>query len=46
MQDWKERGGAAMDFIPGAINPSDGLTKPLGWVLHDRHARRIMGHYA
>jgi hypothetical protein len=30
------------------INPeptSDDLTKPLGWVLHSRHCRRIMGHY-
>ena len=45
IQDWKERGDIVMDFIPGVINPSDDLTKPLGWVLHDRHARRIMGHY-
>lgn len=34
-----------MKFIPGVINSSDGLTKPLGWVLHSRHARRGMGHY-
>ena len=23
----------------------DGLTKVLGWVLHSRHARRMMGHF-
>jgi len=32
-----------MEFISGVINPSNDLTKPLGWVLHDRHAHRIMG---
>jgi len=45
IQDWKESGTIVMEFISGAINPSDDLTKPLGWVLHNRHARRIMGHY-
>jgi len=44
MQDWKESGAIVMEFISGVINPSDDLTKPLGLVLHDRHARRIMGH--
>jgi len=43
-QDWKESGAIVMEFISGVINPSDDLTKPLGWVLHDRHARQIMGH--
>ena len=45
IQDWKESGAIVMQFIHGVINPSDDLTKPLGWVLHERHARRIMGHY-
>ena len=27
------------------LNPSDAMTKNLGWVLHTRHARRMMGHY-
>jgi len=45
IQDWKESGAIVMEFISGVINPSDDLTKPLGWVLHDHHARRIMGHY-
>ena len=44
-QDWKESGDVIMSFTPGIINPSDDLTKPLGWILHSRHARRIMGHY-
>jgi hypothetical protein len=45
IQDWKAAGDIVMCHIPGIINPSDGLTKPLGWILHSRHARRIMGHY-
>ena len=45
IQDWKDAGALVMEFIPGILNPSDDLTKPLGWVLHSRHARRIMGHY-
>jgi hypothetical protein len=45
IQDWKDAADIIMEFIPGIINPSDDLTKPLGWVLHERHARRIMGHY-
>ena len=34
-----------MVHIPGILNPSDDLTKPLGWVLHSRHCRRLMGHF-
>jgi len=45
IQDWKESGAIVVEFISGVINPSDDLTKPLGWVSHDRHARQIMGHY-
>ena len=45
LQDWKEAGDIVMRFCPGSILCSDDLTKPLGWVLHERHARRIMGHY-
>ena len=44
IQDWKEAGDIGMVHIPGVINPSDDLTKPLGWVLHARHCRRTMGH--
>jgi hypothetical protein len=45
IQDWKEQGDIVLRHIPGIINPSDDLTKPLGWVLHTRHCRRLMGHY-
>ena len=45
IQDWAEAGDIIMRHIPGIINPPDDLTKPLGWILHSRHARRIMGHY-
>ena len=44
IQQWKENGDIIMDHIPGIINPSDDLTKPLGWVLHLRHCHRMMGH--
>jgi hypothetical protein len=46
IQDWKEKGDILMHHILGVINPSDSLTKPTGWVLHSRHCRRVMGHYA
>jgi hypothetical protein len=45
IQDWKDAGDIIMAYIPGILNPADDLTKPLGWILHERHARRIMGHY-
>ena len=45
IQEWKARKEILMHFLPGSMNCSDDLTKPLGWVLHERHARRIMGHY-
>ena len=44
IQDWKEAGDIVMSFVPGIVNPSDDLAKPLGWILHARHARRVMGH--
>ena len=45
IQDWRIDNDLIMKHIPGILNPSDDLTKPLGWVLHSRHCRRIMGHY-
>ena len=45
IQEWRGNGGIVMKHIPGIICPPDGLTKPLGWILHSRHARRLMGHY-
>jgi len=32
IQAWKDSGAIVMEFPPGVINPSDDLTKPLGWV--------------
>ena len=34
-----------MQHIPGILSIHYGLTKALGWVLHSRHARRMMGHF-
>jgi len=45
IQDWVDNHDIVMRFIEGVLNPADDLTKPLGWVLHSRHARRMMGHY-
>ena len=44
IQEWKDAKIITMKHIPGIINPADDLTKPLGFVLHSRHARYIMGH--
>ena len=46
IQDWKEWGCIELIHIPGILNPSDNLNKPLGWVLHSRHCRRFTGYYA
>jgi hypothetical protein len=45
IQDWKDRGDILLAHIPGVINPADALTKALGWVLHSRHLRRVLGHH-
>jgi hypothetical protein len=45
LQDWKKAGHLVLHKIKGTINPSDALTKSVGWVLHNRHARRLMGHF-
>ncbi len=45
INEWRDRGDLEMRYLPGIINPADALTKPLGWVLHHRHVRRLMGHY-
>ena len=44
IQDWKDQGVLTMCCIPGIVNPADDLAKPLGWVSHSRHCRRMMGH--
>ena len=45
IQEWRQNLDIVMKHIPGIISPPDGLTKPLGWILHARHACRMMGHY-
>jgi hypothetical protein len=45
IQEWKQRELVLLQHIPGVISPPDALTKALGWVLHSRHVRRMMGHY-
>ena len=45
IQEWHEKRDLIMEHLSGIINPGDDLTKPLGWVIHVRHARRNMGHH-
>ena len=37
IQDCKEWGCITLIHVAGILNPSDDLTKPLGWVLHSCH---------
>ena len=45
IQDWCEAADLILEHIPGILNPCDDMTKPLGYVLHAKHCRHIMGHY-
>jgi hypothetical protein len=45
IQDWRKAAHLYLTHLCGIINPSDALTKSVGWVLHSRHARRLMGHF-
>ena len=45
IQVWKEGSDIIMNHIPGIINSKDDITKPLGWVLHSRHAIYLMEYY-
>lgn len=45
IQEWREHGHIIMQHIPGSLNPSDALTKPLTPALHLRHCLRAMGHH-
>jgi hypothetical protein len=45
IQEWRQAGLIQMFHIPGIINPADQQTKPLASRLHNRHVRRLMGHY-
>ena len=45
IQEWKLRGDVLFKHIAGVLNPSDAMTKCVGWILHIRHIRRSMGHH-
>jgi hypothetical protein len=45
IQEWMRRGDIVLKHIAGTINPADSLTKALGWILHLRHIRQLMGHH-
>ena len=46
LQDWvQDDKSMIMRHICGSQNVSDDFTKPLGYVLHSRHCRRLMVHY-
>ena len=45
IQYWREAGDIIMNHIPAVLDPSDDMTKQLGWILHARHYCCIMGHY-
>jgi hypothetical protein len=40
---WIKAGDILLGHIKGTDNPSDALTKALGWVLHHFHCYRMMG---
>ena len=44
IKDWKLSGNLELIHIPDIINPANCLTKPVAWVLHSCHSRRLMGH--
>jgi hypothetical protein len=45
IQEWRRAGDLILRHLPGKINPADALTKPLGRILHERHCRRLLGHF-
>lgn len=45
IQEWIADLSITMKHIPGIFICADALTKPNGWVLHERHVRRFMGHF-
>ena len=44
LEEWVKRHQVKLKHIPGIINPTDSLTKALGWILHARHVDRLMGY--
>ena len=45
IQEWWAKGEIVMKRTYGIINPSDDLTKALGWVLYAQYMRRDMVYY-
>jgi len=45
LQHWQLMKDIILIHLPGVVNPSDMLTKALGWALHHCHAPYLMGHY-
>ncbi|GFH49019.1 hypothetical protein CTEN210_05495 [Chaetoceros tenuissimus] len=44
IQEWKQNGDIEVFHVPSADNSADNNTKGLSVALHQRHARRAMGH--
>eukprot|EP00957_Ditylum_brightwellii_P200260 15266380-Ditylum_brightwellii.AAC.1 len=44
IEEWVSKGNVKFSHIRGVLNPSDVLTKALGWTLHCCHMLRMMGH--
>jgi hypothetical protein len=43
LQQWFQNNDVLLEHVRGTINPSDALTKALGWILQNRHCSRVMG---
>jgi hypothetical protein len=46
IQEWQQAGDLVLHHLPGKINPADALPKPLRCILHERHCRRLLGHFS
>jgi len=44
IQEWRRRKQVELKYIDTRINTADAETKALGWTLHSRHSRRMLGH--
>jgi hypothetical protein len=42
LQQWVQNNDVLLEHVGGAINPSDALTKALGWILHHRQCSRVI----
>jgi hypothetical protein len=45
LQQWCELGELILIHIAGIANPSDALTKAMGWAVHYRHCHFLMGYH-